>query len=81
MKKDQIESIDDVSNIRNLFLLSHKRNEKCNTKKKKLKFDCTRKSALKLDTFSGKNDDSGIIKPLRGSSTPINIIKPRTGVK
>lgn len=49
--------------------------------KKKLKFDCTRKSALKLDTFSDKNDDSGIIKPLRGSSTPINIIKPRTGVK
>lgn len=57
MKKDQIESIDDVSNIRNLFLLSHKRNEKCDTKKKKLKFDCTRKSALKLDTFSGKNDE------------------------
>lgn len=81
MKKDRIESIDDVSNIRNLFLLSHKRNKKCGTKKKKLKFDCTRKSTLKLDTFSGKNDDSGIIKPLRGSSTPINIIKPRTGVK
>lgn len=68
------------SNWSNICLKTYLK--KCDTKKEKLKFDYLYTGIdVKIiqDTFPRKGDRNRIIKPLRGSSTPINIIKPRTG--